>query len=89
METNVVQDQLQIGDLSGSNFLKLPNVYLKDAMPVSDHDIPRQDDVNKWSHLQDIRLPDISMNTDCIPRVTLLIGSNVPAATQLILWFYV
>ncbi len=39
--------------------------------------------MNKWKHLQLIKLPDIK---DCrhrvIPKVKLMIGSNVPAASQ-------
>jgi transposase InsO family protein len=83
-ETQVVQDQLQVGDVNGVSFVDLPDVYVKD-MPVTDEDIPKQRDIDKWTHLQDIRLPDLeeTENSHCvIPRVSLMIGSNVPAASQ-------
>ena len=52
---------------------------MKDSMPVTLRDAPSQGDLNKWNHLKHIKLPD-SRNSD-IPKVTLMIGVNVPAAS--------
>ena len=83
METSVVTDELQIGDIEGTTFIDLPEVYVRDQIPVGKNDIPAEKDVKKWKHLQDIKVPKLqsTTNSDCIPRVTILVGINVPAAT--------
>ena len=40
INTNEVQDQLQVADIDGNKFLNLPSVYVKDVMPVAHQDIP-------------------------------------------------
>ena len=84
LETQVIQDRMQVGDIHGGEFLDLPEVYIKEEIPVAKEDIPTQDDINKWKHLRCIRLPQLRRQGSviCINEVTLMIGSNVPAATQ-------
>ena len=83
-DTMVVQDRLQVGDLHGDNFVDLPDVFVKD-MPVTNEDIPMQRDINKLRHLRNIELPDLKTDEDrqcVIPRVSMMIGNNVKAASQ-------
>ena len=85
VETQVVQDTLQVGEINGDIFIDLTEVYIKDSIPISEHDIPTQEDLKKWSHLKSIKLPELESDNNediCIPRVSVMIGNNVPAATQ-------
>ena len=63
---------LQISNLQGENLISLPEVYTKQQMPVSAQHIPTSEDLQQWTHLQDIKLPTIS------GEIGLLIGNNVP-----------
>ena len=81
-ETRVITNKLQIGDVDGKSFLDLPEVYLKDQIPISQNDIPDQENIKRFKHLSSISLPKLPSSTaDCIPRVTILVGINVPEAT--------
>ncbi len=82
-DTKVILDQLHVGDLNAQSFVELPAVYVKE-MPVTETDIPKQTDLEKWSHLKDIHFPDLNdiPGRQCIPRVSLMIGNNAPAATH-------
>ena len=83
LKTEVIQDQIQIGNLHGDEFIDLPDIYIKEDMPITKEDIPKQKDLNKWTHLQSISLPDLQgIEYPVIPKVSLMIGSNVPAASQ-------
>jgi len=78
-ETQVIEDTMQVGNIDGTHFIDLPTVIVKDGLPVTIEDMPSQDDLAKFRHLSHIKLPSLTHN--CIPRVSLMIGSNVPAAT--------
>ena len=52
----------------------LPTTSTKGTIPVSQHHIPKTDDISKWDHLKDISLPEIDAD------IGLLIGNNVPDA---------
>ena len=82
-DTKVVLQPLQVGDLKGQSFVDLPTVYVKE-MPLTGNDIPKQSDLENWSHLRDLEFPDLNEapRRHCIPRVSLMIGNNVPAASQ-------
>ncbi|XP_072048282.1 uncharacterized protein [Amphiura filiformis] len=82
-DTKMVLDELQVGDLKAQSFVDLPTVYVKE-MPVTGNDIPKQTELEKWSHLRDIKFPDLTQEPSrhCVPRVSLMIGNNVPAASQ-------
>ena len=58
IESRVVS--LEIYDLEENVFLELPTVFTMPMMPVSPYDIPKQADVDRWPHLQDIRLSHIN-----------------------------
>ena len=44
----------------------------------------KQSDLENWPHLRDLEFPDLNEapGRHCIPRVSLMIGNNVPAASQ-------
>ncbi len=79
IDTHVILDDLQIGSLDGKFYTDLPTVYMKEDMPVTLEDAPTQSDLNCWNHLRQIKLPN-SRDID-IPRVTMMIGINVPAVS--------
>ncbi|XP_072030174.1 uncharacterized protein [Amphiura filiformis] len=82
VNSKVVLDKLLVGDLNQKNFIPLPQVYIEDKIPVSAKDAPTQEDLRRWAHLCDIQLPVIPSEYPCIPEVTMMIGSNTPAATM-------
>jgi hypothetical protein len=65
---------LEISGLKGEGVVKLPKVYTTDQMPVSTDLIPTQDDLSRWPHLRDVKIPKIDA------PIGLLIGNNVPDA---------
>lgn len=67
---------LEVSSLDGSQFIKLSEVYAQDHIPVSKNNIPSQEDVDRWSHLTEVKLPTIQAD------VGLLIGVNVPKAME-------
>ena len=67
---------LEVCDLEEKNSVELPIVFTRTKLPVAKEDIPRQDDVNRWPHLQGISLPQIDSD------VELLIGNDVPLALE-------
>ena len=75
IDTHVIRG-LEVCDLSGTNTVKLPMVYTREEMPVSMEDVPRQADVDRWSYLRGIHIPDIDS------EVELLIGTNAPKANE-------
>ncbi|XP_038073422.1 uncharacterized protein LOC119741653 [Patiria miniata] len=79
INTEVILDELQLSSIDGDTFIDLPAVFMKDSMPVTMKEAPTQRDLNEWSHLKQIKLPD-QRNID-IPKVSLMIGVNVPAAS--------
>jgi hypothetical protein len=65
---------LEILDMNLNNIVKMKTVYSKDKLPVKEVHIPTQQDLQKWPHLQNIKLPQVEGN------IGLLIGNNVPDA---------
>ncbi|XP_069109596.1 uncharacterized protein [Argopecten irradians] len=65
---------LQVCDLDMENVVSLPKVYTKEEMPVSQHHIPKHEEISKWSHLSDISIPNIDAN------IGIMLGNNVPDA---------
>ena len=61
---------------SAANQVKLPLVYSRPSLPISDDAIGKQEDVNRWPHLHGLSLPEIDA------EIGLLIGSDVPEALQ-------
>ncbi|KAL0177328.1 hypothetical protein M9458_026222, partial [Cirrhinus mrigala] len=67
---------LEVSSLEGDDFIELTEVFAQKVIPVSKENIPTQEDVDKWPHLQDVRIP--SINAD----VGLLIGTDVAKALE-------
>lgn len=65
-------DGLEISDLGSNRFLELPEVFSQETIPVSKDNIPRQQDLEKWEYLKNIRIPELDA------EVELLIGTNAP-----------
>ncbi|XP_022595647.1 WD repeat-containing protein 17-like, partial [Seriola dumerili] len=75
VSSNIVSG-LEVAALEGDNFLELPRVYTQESMPVNRGNIPTERDIEQWSHLKHIRLPQIDAG------IELLIGTNVPKALE-------
>lgn len=69
----LVRDLL-VSDLDENEWISLPTLYTRPEIPVSSSDIPTQDDVDQWPHLQGVFLPRLDA------EVGLLIASDVPKA---------
>ena len=75
VESKIVTN-LQVSDMSETQFLTLPPVYTLPKIPVTHDDIPRQQDLQAWPHLHSIHLQDVQAD------ICLMIGSNVPEAME-------
>lgn len=67
---------LEISSLDGDEFIELSEVFSQKNIPVTKDNIPRQEGVNGWPHLKEVKLPTIQA------EVGLLIGANVPKAME-------
>lgn len=67
---------LEISSLDSEHFIQLSEVYTQKLIPVTKDNIPRQEDVDSWPHLKDVKLPVVQAN------IGLLIGANVPRAME-------
>ena len=68
---------LEIMDMNEINMVELPEVLTKEKLNISTDGIAYQDDVNRWSHLSGIQVPE-RINAE----VELLIGQDVPEALE-------
>ncbi|XP_071493377.1 uncharacterized protein [Diadema antillarum] len=75
VRTHVLHD-LEICSINGKDDFSLPEVYTRASIPVSKDDIPRKVDLEKWSYLQEVEMPEIDAEVD------ILIGNNVPKAFE-------
>lgn len=67
---------LEVSSLSEHNFIALPNAFTRKTNPVNKENIPRQEDLKRWSYLNDVCIPEINVD------VGLLIGANVHKAMK-------
>ncbi len=67
---------LEVCGLEENNYIDLPTVLTQRHLPVKDGNIPRQEDIEKWPYLHDVRLPHIEA------AVGLLIGVNTHKAME-------
>ena len=67
---------LEVFDLNENVLVDLPTVYSVPDLPVTQADVPRQEDIDKWDYLQGVQLPYIDAH------VGLMIGCDVPLALQ-------
>lgn len=69
-------NDIEILDLSRKVCIPLPEIYTQGSIPVSQNDIPKQEDIREWAYLDEIVLPEVDAG------VGLLIGNNVPKALE-------
>ncbi|KAK0148998.1 hypothetical protein N1851_010605 [Merluccius polli] len=67
---------LEVCSLEGNEFIELPEVFTQQAIPVSDQNIPREEDLKQWPYLNEVKLNSIKAD------VSLLIGVNIPKAME-------
>lgn len=67
---------LEVSDLDENSLLDLPLIYTTSDIPVTSKDIPIQEDVDQWPHLQGVQLPVVDA------QIGILIASDVPKALE-------
>ena len=65
---------LVVSDLDENHFVHLPTLYTRPKIPVNKNDIPTQEDVDQWPHLDGELIPQVDV------EIRLLIVSDVPKA---------
>ena len=67
---------LEVSSLEVCNFIELPEIFSQKAIPANKRNIPLQKEVDRWPHLEQVRIPHIKT------KIGLLIGTNVPKAME-------
>ena len=67
---------MEVAGLEENAFLGLPDVYTHRNIPVTHKNIPSQEDIQKWPHLNSVHVKRIDAEID------LLIGVNAPKALE-------
>ncbi len=75
MNSFVISD-LEVCGLEDTKFIDLPKVFTHSNIPVHVENIPKRSDIQKWSYLNEVRLPEIEAD------VGLLIGANCSRAME-------
>ena len=73
VDSYLIRD-LVVSDLDENHFVHLPTLYTRPEIPVSKEDIPTQEDVDQWPHLDGVFIPQVDA------EIGLLIASDVPEA---------
>ena len=71
INSSIIQ-HLEVSDLDENCSIDLPLIYTAADIPVSSKDIPTQEDVDQWLHLQGVQLPLVDA------RIGILIANDVP-----------
>ena len=71
---------LLIEDLDQGNVMELPPLYVLDSIPVVTDDVPSQEDMQRWTYLQDAGVTLRTM--DAGEEVGLLIGGNAGSVME-------
>ncbi len=75
VDSHVVSD-LEVAGLDADCFCELPDIFTQKSMPVHQGNIPRQEDLQRWPHLEHVKITEIDSGVD------LLIVPNVPIALE-------
>lgn len=67
---------LEVAALKENEYLKLLDVYTQQSIPVTKENIPKEEDLRKWSYLKGVELTPIDAG------IGLLIGVNSPKALE-------
>ena len=73
INSSIIQ-HLEVSDLDENCSTDLPLIYTAADIPVTSKDIPNQEDVDQWPHLQGVQLPIVDA------QIGILIASDVPKA---------
>ena len=73
VKSYLIRDLVE-SDLDDIDFVSLSALYTRLGIPFSEEDIPTQEDVDQWPHLDGVFIPRFDA------EIGLLIGSNVPEA---------
>ena len=65
---------LEVSDLDENEFFSLSVLYTRTEIPVKREDIPTQEDIDQWPHLEGVYLPSVKA------EIGLLIASDAPEA---------
>ncbi|XP_047489107.1 uncharacterized protein LOC125039312 [Penaeus chinensis] len=68
--SSTVLKDIQISALTGNDLVALSNVHSQDNINICKGFMPSREDLNKWSHLKDLEIPQFD------GEVNLLIGNN-------------
>ena len=71
---------LVIESLDGDNGMELPPLYVLDHIPVEPEDVPSQEDIDFWTHLQDAGVHLQTTKED--QEIGLLIGANAAGVME-------
>ncbi len=66
---------LYVQGIDQKDVVEIPNVLCIKNLLVARSCIPTKGDIEEWSHLDGVRIPELEN-----PEVTLLIGTDVPEA---------
>lgn len=67
---------LEVSALKENNFIALPETYTQNSMPVDTKNIPKAEELRKWTYLNEVQLPTLDAD------VEILIGNNAPKALE-------
>lgn len=67
---------LTVSDLDENSLISLPVMFTTKEIPIARREIPNQDDIDEWSYLRDVHLPELDA------KICLLVGSDVPQALE-------
>ena len=70
-----VASNLEVSDMTGSNYVKLPAVYARNSLPINPENLATPGDLSGWPHLAGVKLPLAESK-----EVKLLIGQDCPEA---------
>ncbi|TKS65758.1 hypothetical protein D9C73_028515 [Collichthys lucidus] len=69
VSTSVVSG-LEVSNMEGVQYHKLPPVYTQSHLPVAKRHIPKQESLDKWTYLHKVKIPHLDAD------IELLIGTN-------------
>ncbi|XP_038060478.1 uncharacterized protein LOC119731375 [Patiria miniata] len=75
VQTATTVISLTVSGIDCKQPVELPLVYTRRELPIHDANLAKQEDIEKWPHLQGLKLPQVDKG-----RVQLLIGQDVPEA---------
>lgn len=75
VRSHILKD-LGVCGLEGCNFRELQEVCSQKTIPANKGNIPQQEDLSRWLHLEQVKIPHIDA------EIGLLIGTNLPKAME-------